>query len=263
MASDGKTGGVAAGRTPGGAFRRLVVPALFTLVGIAILVSLGVWQLERLAWKEALIARVAERLDATPVPAPGPDRWAKADLADLEYQPLTVGGHYRNDAEVHVVYALTAPHGPAGGSGYMVMTPFVTDAGWQVYVNRGFVPAARKDPATRSEGLIEGPTTVTGLFRGPAARSWFMPADDAAKNVWFSRDPALYAWANGLPVAEVAPYVIDAARLPDLPGGLPQGGETIVAFPNDHLGYALTWFGFAAALAGVFAFYVRAQLRGG
>jgi surfeit locus 1 family protein len=80
-----------------------------------------------------------------------------------------------------------------------------------------------------------------------------MPVDDAAGNAWLSRDPALYAEAYGLPAAAVAPYIIDADFDPDLSGGLPQGGETVVDFPNNHLGYALTWFGLAAALAGVFA----------
>ena len=113
----------------------------------------------------------------------------------------------------------------------------------------------RKDPATRREGLIEGETTVTGLYRSPHGRTWYMPSDAIAGNEWFSRDPKLYAAAYGLPAASVAPYIIDARADPNLPGGLPQGGETIIDFPNNHLQYALTWFGLALGLAGVFAVF--------
>jgi surfeit locus 1 family protein len=144
----------------------------------------------------------------------------------------------------------------------MVMTPLKTEAGWIVYVNRGFVPTAKADPSTRAGGQVTGGTTVTGRFRAPARRSWFMPGDDAAKNQWFSRDPALYAAPQGLLPASVAPYIIDAAADPSLPGGLPQGGETVVSFPNSHLGYAITWFGLAAALAGVYGVCVWRR-RGG
>jgi surfeit locus 1 family protein len=238
--------------------RALILPALATLVGIAILVALGIWQIERLAWKTALIERVEARLDGPPSGAPGPAEWAELDLVAREYEPVAVTGTFDHAGEVHVVATLTQPKGPAGGIGYLVMTPLVTDEGWTVYVNRGFVPRERVSPEARAEGLIAGPTTVTGLLRAPRRRAWFMPGDDAAGNAWLSRDPALYAEASGLPAATVAPYIVDADFDPDLPAGLPQGGETVVDFPNNHLGYALTWFGLAAALAGVFvAFALR------
>lgn len=241
--------------------RRLLVPALVCLVGLAILVSLGVWQLQRLQWKEALIARVENRLGAAPLAAPGPSEWARLDLTDAEYQPVTVTGRFLNAEEIRVVYTLTDPKGPAGGIGYLVMTPFETDGGWMVYVNRGFVPRDRADPATRAEGQIDGVTTVVGLFRKPSGRSWFTPADDPARNAWFSRDPAVFAAAQALPSGTVAPYIVDANFDPGLPGGLPQGGETIVSFPNNHLQYAVTWFGLALALVGVFVAFARSRLR--
>ena len=134
--------------------RRLLVPAIFTLVVCAILVGLGVWQMQRLAWKENLIAEVTTRMVAAPVAAPGPIAWPGIDWGSVEYQPVTVSGHYLNDHEVHVIYSLTSPKGPVGGVGYMVVTPFVTDSSWVVYVNRGFVPTEKADPATRAEGEI-------------------------------------------------------------------------------------------------------------
>jgi surfeit locus 1 family protein len=242
-------------------WRRLVVPGIAALIVCAILVGLGVWQVNRLAWKEALIAEVTARIGARPVAAPGPLTWPGIDLADLEYQPVTVNGKYQNNDEIHVVYALTEPKGKFGGLGDMVMTPFVTDAGWIVYVNRGFVPEAKIDPATRPGSRIEGETTVTGLLRRTADRAWFMPGDDSVKNEWFSRDPKLYAAAQSLPAPSVAPYLIDAKFDPSLAEGVPQGGETVIDFPNNHLGYAITWFGLALCCAGVFTAFAVTRLR--
>jgi len=242
-------------------YRRLTVQSIFAAVGFLILVSLGVWQVQRLQWKEALIARVDSRLDAPPVPAPGPQAWPTLDLAAAEYEPLTVTGHYLNDKEAHVVFALTEPKGPVGGIGYMVMTPFETGDGWIVYVNRGFVPQDRKDPASRGEGIIVGTTTVSGLLREASRAAWFSPADDPAHNEWFSRDPGAFAAASGLPAEKVAPYIIDAVADPTLAGGLPQGGETLVSFPNNHLQYALTWFGLAIALAVIFTTFALRQRK--
>ena len=241
--------------------RRIAVPGAFAALGLAILLGLGIWQLERLQWKEALIARVNSRLSATPAPAPGPDAWTNLDVADLEYTPVTVAGHFDNAHEAYVVDSLTEPRGKYSGFGYLVMTPFVTDAGWTVYVNRGFVPTDRKAPESRKGSQIEGETSVTGLVRAAHDRSWFMPSDRPSGNEWFSRDPHLYAAAAGLTGKQVAPYLIDAKFDPTLPGGLPQGGETIIDFPNNHLQYALTWFGLAGGLAVVFIIFARGRLK--
>lgn len=241
--------------------RSLFWPAVATLLVVVILCALGVWQVERLAWKEDLIARVNARLTAAPIAAPSPPDWPHLDLAAAEYTPVTVAGTFLNDLEAHVIYTLTEPKGRLGGVGFMVMTPLRTDAGWIVYVNRGFVPREKIDPVTRSGGQIAGQTKVVGLLRRPAGRSWVGPADKAARNEWFSRDPALYAAAAGLPRGDVAPYIIDAAFDPALPGGLPQGGETVVSFPNNHLGYAITWFGLAVAAVGVFMAFAIGRLR--
>jgi surfeit locus 1 family protein len=255
----GKEAAEAAGGPRG--WRSLVVLAAVSAIAFAILTGLGVWQLERRAWKETLIARVEAGLAADPVAAPGPDAWPSLDLDDVEYRPVEAKGAFDHGREIHVVQTLVEPNGPAGGIGYQVFTPFQTKAGWWVYVNRGFVPRDNEDPATRSAGQIEGETTVVGLLRMPGRRSWFMPSDDIPGNAWFSRDPALFAAVSELPADSIAPYIIDARFDPDLPGGLPQGGETIVSFPNNHLQYALTWFGLAAVLAGVFVAFAAKRIR--
>jgi len=242
-------------------WRSLVAPGAATLVATAILVGLGVWQVERLAWKEALIARVTAGLTAPPVPAPGPEDWAGLDVAEREYQRVAVSGTFFEDRSAYVVYALTEPKGKYGGSGSLVMTPLQTTAGWTVYVNRGFVPANRRDAVAAADASGARVVTVTGLLRAPRGRSWFAPGDDPEANAWFSRDPALYAAAYGAPGEAVAPYIIDADFDPSLPDGLPQGGETIVSFPNSHLGYAITWFGLAFASLAVFAVFAAGRLR--
>lgn len=242
--------------------RRLAILAAGALVGTVILCGLGVWQVQRLAWKEDLIARVETRTVLPPVPAPGPSDWPTLDLDDADYTPVALSGTFAHADEAHAYVALSEPRGPAGGVGYFVLTPLQTTDGWWVIVNRGFVPQDRKDPATRPEGQIEGAVEVTGLLRPPQGRNAFTPADDPEENLWFTRDPAAIAGAAGLPADRVAPYYIDAAFDPDLPGGLPQGGETTLSFSNNHLQYAVTWFGLAAALVAMFLAYARTLLRG-
>lgn len=238
----------------------LIWQSVAALVAFVILCGLGTWQVQRLHWKEALIAHVNAGLKAAPVPAPAPGQWPTLDFGKSEYQPVEVTGRFDNSREIHVLYSLTEPKGPVGGVGYFVMTPLETAGGWYVYVNRGFVPIAKADPATRPQGQIEGTTTVVGPLRRPGNRSWFMPADNPVKNQWISRDPRLFAAAEGLPAAKVAPYIIDERFDPNRPGGLPQGGETVIDFPNNHLGYLITWYGLALSLALVYVPYLWKRL---
>lgn len=241
--------------------RRLAILLPLVTVAFVILCGLGVWQLQRLAWKTDLIATVESRTGLAPIAAPGPPEWPGIDYDTVDYLPVTLVGAYRNDLEAHVYATLSQPAGPVGGQGYFVMTPFQTADGWWVIVNRGFVPTERKDPATRMEGQIEGLTEVVGLLRQPQGRNAFTPADDIEANIWFTRDPVAIAAASGLPATLAAPYYVDARFDPNLPGGLPQGGETVVSFPNNHLQYVITWFGLAIALLAVFFAWLRSTRR--
>ena len=238
--------------------RSLIAPGVATLIGVALLIGLGEWQLRRLAWKEALIAAVETRARAAPVEAPPEAEWPRIDPADYEYRRVLIVGTFDGDRQVLVFRALGAPHGRYGGPGYLVMTPLRLADGATVLVDRGFVPDGMQRAA--QNGLEHAPTTVVGLMRASETRNWFTPADDPASGKWFTRDVAAIAKAEGL--ERTAPFFVDADAGPD-PVALPEGGETILAFPNNHFSYALTWFGMAAALAGVFAAFAASRLRGG
>jgi surfeit locus 1 family protein len=239
--------------------RSLLWLGLFALLGFAGLIGLGLWQLERLAWKEALIAEVEARVAAPPVDAPAEADWARLTPSDYEYRHVRLGGTYEFAHQALVFRALDHPRGRFSGPGYLVMTPLRLADGVHVIVNRGFIPQDQKARFAAESG--EGPADValTGLMRASEPRTWFTPSDDPARGEWFTRDPG--AIAAALKLDRAAPFTIDADAT-GKPGDLPQGGETILAFPNNHLGYAFTWFGMALALAGVFCAYAATRLRG-
>ncbi len=223
------------------------------VAGIVVLVSLGVWQVHRLAWKRDLIERVETRVHQDPVAAPGREQWPDVNRANSEYLRVAVRGRYRNDAETRV-QAVTER-----GGGFWVLTPFVTDRGFTVLINRGFVPPPEQDPESRPQGQIEGETTVTGLLRMSEPGGGYLRANEPANDRWFSRDVAAIAAKRGL--TGVAPYFIDAEALaPELPGA-PVGGLTVIAFSNNHLQYALTWFGLALLMIAGTGLVLRQEWR--
>lgn len=218
--------------------------ALLVAAGIVFLVlmGLGIWQVQRLAWKTDLIARVDARVAADPVPAPPPAEWAGLTAENAEYRRVSVGGEYRPDSDV-LVQAVTER-----GAGFWVMTPLVTEDGWTVLVNRGFVAADRRD----DRPLPQGPQAVTGLLRLSQPDGAFLRANDPDAGRWYSRDTQAIAATLGLP--DVAPYFIDADRAGD---AQPIGGLTVIAFRNSHLTYALTWFAMAGGLLVLVAYALR------
>jgi surfeit locus 1 family protein len=213
---------------------RRFLPALCLLCAI-LFTGLGVWQVERRAWKLDLIARVDARIRAPAQPLPDRARWPGINEHDDAYRHVRAEGVFLNDRETPVKAVTDA------GSGWWVITPLRTASGI-VLVNRGFVPPERAAPASRRAGLPSRPVTVTGLLRMTEPNGAFRRHDPAGGR-WYSRDVATIAKANGLPSA--APFFIDADATPN-PGGYPIGGLTVIAFRNAHLAYALTWFSLAA-----------------
>lgn len=206
----------------------------FALLAALGFTALGIWQVERRAWKLDLIARVEASLKAPPA----------ADWRTFaEYRRVRLQGAFLYDRET-LVKAVTAR-----GEGFWVMTPLRTGQG-TVLVNRGFVPAERT-PRWRGPEAMAG---VVGLLRASEPKGGFLRSNDPAHNRWYSRDVAAIAQARGL--GAVAPFFVDADATPN-PGGYPVGGLTVIAFRNNHLVYALTWFALAALSALGAAFILR------
>jgi surfeit locus 1 family protein len=238
-------------------WRSLVIPAV---IAFALLIGLGTWQLQRKTWKEGLIATLTTQLAAPPVAAPPPSAWPNLDQSKLEYHRVSFTAQFDNSKEA-LVYAVPSAFRPDTqdkGPGYWVFTPARLTDGSTVIVNRGFVPDGRQDPKSRPQGQIAGPVTIVGALRWPDARHWFTPKDEAANNLWFSRDPASIAAAKGL--GPVAPFYVEQES-PVPPGGLPQPGKLVVSLPDNHLQYALTWYGLALVLAGTFISWALSSRR--
>lgn len=207
--------------------RRRWPAALALAVVIAGLLALGTWQIQRLAWKRALIAQVEGRVHAAPVAPP-----LTIGGADDAYLRVAVRGRYL-PADTYV-RAVTER-----GAGFWVLTPLATDDGRTILVNRGFRPT--RDAAPQTDAV-----RVVGLLRVTEPGGGFLQSNQPAADRWFSRDVAADATRRGL--GPVAPYFIDAEAT--APGArMPVGGLTVVRFPNNHLVYALTWYALAAMAA--------------
>ncbi|HET8744423.1 MAG TPA: SURF1 family protein [Ramlibacter sp.] len=223
-------------------FALLAVLLAAAALACAGFVALGAWQLQRLGWKEALIAQVERQLQAAPTPAPGPADWGVLKPED-QYRRIAVQGRFDYGREV-LASATTDL-----GAGYWVLTPLQTEGGWWLLVNRGFVP-----PDLRGQVPHGAPQqSVSGLLRTSEPGGGFLRHNDPAAGRWYSRDVAAIAAAQGL-AEPVAPYFLDAQAQPGAPAAWPRAGLTVVRFRNDHLVYALTWFALAALMAGAMAY---------
>jgi len=231
----------------------IIFGSIFILF-FCLFIALGIWQVQRLAWKTGLISRVEERVHLPARPAPARSQWATVSAACCEYLPVRITGRFLNDKEVFV-NALTAQ-----GAGYWLLTPLQTADGAVTFINRGFVPMDKKPQAARAAGLIHGETTLSGLLRITEKDGFFPRRNDPGANVWYTRELPAMAKARGL--ADVAPYFIDADKTPNT-GGVPVGGLTVISFPNNHLSYAVTWFVLAAGvlLGAGFVFYSSGTKR--
>ena len=244
--------------------RRRAVPVLVAVCAFVVFCALGAWQVQRLFWKHALIANVTQRVSATAVPAPSLSQWRRMAPATQAYRHLTVAGRLRAEAIIPV-QAVTQY-----GSGYWIISPLLRDDGSAVLVNRGFIAAplgalprfSAPAPATSDTS----PVAITGLVRLSEPKGAFLRNNDAQNGRWYARDVA--AMAAVLGITNAAPYFIDAdaassTRLPpiDKAGTLPIGGLTVIAFSDNHLVYALTWFALAAMVAGYAAWFALGARR--
>lgn len=230
------------------------------VLAFAALIALGTWQLQRKAWKEGLIATLNERLAEPPSALPAAETWPSLDRSSEEYRRVKFSAEFDHRKESLVYGAASAFRPDISGPGYWVFTPARLADGPFVFVNRGFVPEGRQDPTSRSEGEIMGPVEIVGAVRWPEARNWFSPADDPLHNLWFSRDPQAIADAKG--IRAMAPFYVEQ-EAPVPPGSLPQPGKIVVNLRNEHLQYAVTWYGLAAVLVIIFVAWAFGSGREG
>ncbi|VXB66448.1 SURF1-like protein [Luteimonas sp. 9C] len=215
-------------------------------------IALGVWQVERLQWKRDLIARVDARVHASPDRLPASSFRSAPNPAEDEYRRVTATGRLLHTQEV-AVYATTER-----GPGYWIMTPLVTPDG-AVWINRGYVDNAHRARDSRARHDESDTVSVTGLLRLPEQHGLFLRANVPDEDRWYTRSPAEFSAARMVD-GPVAPFFIDAQDRIDT-GHWPVPGLTMVQFRNNHLSYALTWFGMA--LLGLLAtgFVLRSEFR--
>lgn len=229
---------------------RLVIVTIIAVIGVVGFANLGIWQVQRLAWKKDLMERVETRVHAPPVEAPHATGWPTVSRDGTEYLHVTMSGTFLNNDEVQV-YTPTD-----WGPGYWILTPLQRDDGSIVIVNRGLVALEHKSPSTRT--APEGPQTVNGLLRITEDKGWlFSQPNEPTKDKWHLRDVQAIAAAKGL--TNVAPYFVDQELLdPDV---WPRGGQTVLSFRNSHLSYALTWFALSLFVAGAWGLVVYTEFR--
>ena len=247
------------GRAPGAAFQHAapgprgtaIRTALALLAGIVFagFCALGTWQVMRLQWKLDLIERVEQRVHAPATDAPGPARWASVTQQTDEYRHVRLAGTYLPILNT-LVQATTEL-----GSGFWLITPLRQADGTIVLVNRGFV----KDRKGIAASTPAGQVSIDGLLRISEPHGGFLRENDAARQLWYSRDVAAIAQSNML--TNVAPYFVDAAKGLETAPDAPVGGLTVISFHNSHLVYALTWYALALMVAGISWWIVREERR--
>jgi surfeit locus 1 family protein len=232
----------------------LLIPAV---LAFAVLVALGTWQLQRKTWKEGLIAALDERSHAAPAALPPPSAWPGLDPARDEYRRVTFRAKFEKSGDALVYASASAFRPDVSGFGLWVFTAAQLADGSRVVINRGFVPSDTSWKANVAPPP-SGDIAITGAMRWPDRRGWFTPSDNADQNVFFVRDPAAIAAAKGW--GPVAPFYIEQES-PLPPGGFPQPGKLVPSLRNNHLQYAITWYGLALVLAGVFVAYIVKSRR--
>lgn len=234
--------------------RRDLAFLAFSLVAFGLLVWLGIWQVQRLQWKEDLIARMSDQVSSAPLSVAEIEA-RQAAGEDVEFMRATASGRFVHDHELFVFTTVE------GEMGWKVVTPLEMGGGRAVLVDRGFIPYDLKDPASRAEGRPDGTVSVTGAVRPRAsAQAPFAPDNDIDANVWHWW--ALPAMAEAAGLERASPFILQAEPRPGDPAWPRASTPDPAAIPNRHLGYAVTWFGLAAILVLVNGLYLLRRLRG-
>jgi surfeit locus 1 family protein len=227
--------------------RPLLWPTIVMLPIVLFSLSLGVWQMERRAWKRDILDRIATNQAAAPLTL---DELLKGDPLRFEYGRVKVSGRFLHDKEFYL-----AARSLKNKVGMQVVTPVRTDDGIIVLFDRGWIPSEKKEPAKRAEGQLPDEVELVGIVRRSQIKRQFAPDNDPPRNFWFHVDvPMMRRIAGGKPDPVLDSFFLEADATPN-PGGIPVGGQTRLEIPNDHLQYAITWFLIALAGVGVYLAY--------
>ena len=229
----------------------MLIPGAAALASLVVLFGLGTWQLERKAWKETLIATLDRRLNDAPAALPPPSEWTAMRPENSEFSRVRLRVEFPKAGDALVYTSGSAIRDDVKGAGYFVFSPARLPNGQQVVINRGFVP-------DRAYPAVAGAVDIVGALRWPEAGSAFVSDHDAAGDVWMVRDPAAMAQRKGW--GAVAPFYVEQ-EAPVPPGGLPHPAPLKVHLRNDHLQYAITWYGLAAVLVVMFAIWAVRRRR--
>jgi cytochrome oxidase assembly protein ShyY1 len=236
--------------------------AVFTLLMVALFVGLGLWQLQRRVEKHALIAALDERIAAEPVPLPPASQWAQLTPDHDEFRRVAFAATYQSRLDAMVYSSGSAVRPDISGPGTWAYIPARLSSGEIVAVNAGFVPNTMQDRGTQDRAVAQlitnEPVTLTGYIRFPVAAGVLTPDEEHAKRLWFTRDHM--AMAHALGWGDVAPFYIDL-ETPVPPSGVPKPGPLTVHLKDDHMQYALTWFGLAIAVVIAFIVWARGRRR--
>ena len=223
-------------------FRPFLWLTILTLLALLVLIGLGSWQLHRLHWKNELISRFEARSAADAIAIPT----VNADLDDLEFRSLALDGVFRHDKETFLTGRTYE-----GNAGFHVVTPFLLSDGRTILVNRGWVSEDYRDPAKRVFSQIDGRTSVAGILRRPGVKGYFVPENEPENGFWFTLVPSQINQHLGLGDTAIDQFYADALRTSDVVT-LPIAAKTKLNLRNAHLSYAMTWYGIALALLGVY-----------
>lgn len=231
--------------------RGLLIPGVVALGALVVLLGLGIWQIERKAWKEGLMETLTRRLESNPLELPSPADWARLDANNAEFRRVRLNVQFSKAGDALVYTSGSQLRDDVKGTGFFVFSPAKLTGGQTVVVNRGFVPDKNYPQAQ------ENAQEIIGVLRWPEAPPLFVPDRDSA-GTWFVNDHLAMAGALGW--GSVAPFYIEQED-PVPPGGLPHPSVLRVQLRNDHLQYAITWFGLALVLVVMFAVWARRQWR--
>jgi cytochrome oxidase assembly protein ShyY1 len=236
---------------------------VFTVAMVAVFVGLGLWQLQRRAEKHSLIAALNERLAAGPEPLPPPSQWSVLSPAHDEFRRVRFTANYQPGRDAMVYSSGSALRDDISGPGTWAFLPARLPDGQTVVVNAGFVQNTMQDRTEEDRVLARlitrEPVTLTGYIRFSEAAGVLTPAQNVPKRLWFTRDHLAMAQALGW--GNVAPFYIDL-EAPVTASGIPKAGPLDVHLKDDHLQYAITWFGLAGAVAIAFGVWLRGHRRG-